>query len=595
MIKGYLDNWKNLDSNQNLLFFAQLINELIYDYSIPSNRVATLNSHYLCFDALSTIGIIEENGVPEGTLKPIIAELYSSLQKDAVFDNDEIKPIDLFIKQNGLSFHKVSNTDDLNFVDSKKIIISLYQKYFKGRDYCLRLKKRLSEIIYENDINKQNLLFNITKSFITELINGGYSQQYIFDQLTYCFFNRKSGTISFNKLKRFLDIFTFDENSYSVFFIADSSFETISKQYKEYQIYDQLSCKTKLKIEERFLEKQANERFFVVNKINAPDPFSAAEKLIHTFQIQSSFYRLNNHNLQFEIIDKKIGIYDSTNYFTKYKHPKSVVKKTHNVPDELIEKTVEKCMIATSSALKTNFIDGQSIIKAVNFHALSLDTSSNENQLLDLWAIFETLLNISNKHSSDRIQQIISILVPVLKQRYLFELFSQLKTDIQYYSKKIFSEILSAQKEQNEVVAITNFVLLDEYRDLREKELKMLNDFPLLRERIIYYNSLLSKKSGIFQFINKHSIRIQWQIMRIYRNRNLIIHNGTSMPYLPLLIENLHSYVDTFMNYFIDEFAKNKGKEQIYQELFLKEYELLLKINNKKELVDFETIKHLLT
>ena len=85
------------------------------------------------------------------------------------------------------------------------------------------------------------------------------------------------------------------------------------------------------------------------------------------------------------------------------------------------------------------------------------------------------------------------------------------------------------------------------------------------------------------------------QIMRIYRNRNLIIHNGRSMPYLPLLIENLHSYVDTFLDYMIDGFSNGNGKEQIYQELFLKECNWLAKIKVKKKQIDEETVEYLLS
>ena len=83
--------------------------------------------------------------------------------------------------------------------------------------------------------------------------------------------------------------------------------------------------------------------------------------------------------------------------------------------------------------------------------------------------------------------------------------------------------------------------------------------------------------------------------MRIYRNRNLIIHNGRAMPYLSLLIENLHSYVDDFIDYMIHGFIESKGMELIYQELFLKESEWIANMNVKKASVDSETIDYLLS
>ena len=77
MKRGNLEKWSDISTCNNLLFFSQLVNELLFDYSIPSNRISTLNSHYLCLDALSAIEGIDDHGVPEGTLKPIMEELYS--------------------------------------------------------------------------------------------------------------------------------------------------------------------------------------------------------------------------------------------------------------------------------------------------------------------------------------------------------------------------------------------------------------------------------------------------------------------------------------------------------------------------------------
>lgn len=44
MKQGDLSQWNNIEACKNLLFFAQLVNELLFDYSIPSNRISTLNS-----------------------------------------------------------------------------------------------------------------------------------------------------------------------------------------------------------------------------------------------------------------------------------------------------------------------------------------------------------------------------------------------------------------------------------------------------------------------------------------------------------------------------------------------------------------------
>lgn len=594
MKKGFIDKWKDLEGCQNLLFFAQLVSEQIFDYSIPSNRISTLNSHYLCIDALSAIDDIVDSGVPEGTIKPIIEELYVSLEKDEAFVLSNQSPLSLFVKQENNGYRKIYNTKDIGFKDAQRIVNAIHQKYFSNNSYFHLLKKLIKEIVESNDIDKQDSLFKLTKSFLTELINGGYHQQYIFDQLIYSFFNKKTDVKTPARISRFLDAFTFNEKKFDVVFIADKSFENVTNKYNKYIVKNQLRCRTQLEIEETYLKKDEDYRYFVVEDVEDFDAHSAAYGILKNFQFQASFYRLNDHNVQFDIANQKFFIYDENDYFTIYKHNKSAVKKTKTIPFELIEKNFLKGNQAASSAFRSDFSDGRALLNAVNFHSLSIDTISEENQLLDLWATFETLLNISNKHTSDRIQQIVSILVPVLKQKYLYSLFEQLSADIKNYSKDVHSSILSVVNGQNDVISIAKFVLLDSYECERNQKVSQMTDFPLLKERIMYYNQVLSTKAGVYSFVEKHSRRICWQIMRIYRNRNLIIHNGRAMPYLSLLIENLHSYVDDFIDYMINSFVQDAGKELIYQELFAKECEWLTRMNVKNKAIDEETIEYML-
>lgn len=593
MKKGFLDKWKNISECQNLLFFAQLVNEQIFDYSIPSNRMATLNSHYLCLDALSAINDIDNHGVPEGTLKPIMEELYSSLEKDIAFNSSEIKPLDLFVKQDVNTYKKIFNIKDLNYNDSKRIVYAIHQKYFSGDLYLGLLKKLIVELIESNDVQKQGELHKVTKSFLTELVNFGYSTRYIYDTLIYVFFNKKTTVKSTSRISRFLDAFTFEEKKYTVFFIADKSFENVTSQYEMYTTKTQLIARNELEKEHAYLNKKYNEQYYVVEKLTATDAYAAADSLIEIFMVQDSIYRLGNHYLKHDISECKIGIYDENNYFTIYKAPKNPVKKARTIPTSLIEENLTRVRTATSQAFKDDYINGQALINAVNFHALSIDSTSKENQLLDLWAVFETLLDISNKHTSDRIQQVVNVLVPILKQGYIYSLFQQLSDDIKNYSEDLFDSIVKGGTD-NEIISIAKLVLLNEYEQELSNLTSALVDFPLLKERILYYKQVLSSKKAIYDFVEKHTLRIKWQIMRIYRNRNLIIHNGRSMPYLSLLIENLHSYVDDFLDYMINGYVSKQGKEIIYQELFLNECEWTAYMNVKKSPIDASTIEYIM-
>lgn len=116
-----------------------------------------------------------------------------------------------------------------------------------------------------------------------------------------------------------------------------------------------------------------------------------------------------------------------------------------------------------------------------------------------------------------------------------------------------------------------------------------------MQERIIYYNEMLSTKEKCARFVEKHLNRIKWQIMRIYRNRNLIIHNGERMPYLALLIENLHYYIDDFIEYIIEAFSKDLTLYNMELDLFIQEQDWLKYFNNKNERILKEDIVRILS
>ena len=185
MKKGNLEHWENYDKYTNLLFFSQLVNELLFDYSIPSNRVSTLNSHYLCLDAMSAIEGIEKHGVPEGSLKPIMEELYSALKKDPIYSEKNNSPLDFFVKYQGDRYVFSSRVSDLNYEELKKTAEALHTYYFSESKYYDSLKESITDIVTNNKTDKQKELFRLVKSLLTELMNMGYSLSYIYEVTNY--------------------------------------------------------------------------------------------------------------------------------------------------------------------------------------------------------------------------------------------------------------------------------------------------------------------------------------------------------------------------------------------------------------------------
>lgn len=596
MKRGNLEKWKNLSACNNLLFFSQLVNELLFDYSIPSNRISTLNSHYLCIDALNAINDIDYHGVPEGTLKPIMEELYSEIKKDPVFSLSD-SPLNFFVKYQHDKYVICKRVADMGYEELKKTAIAINNYYFNNDKYYFLLKERISRIVKENKPSDQPILFRLIKSLLTELVNKGYSIRYLYMMMNQLFWEPRELILSNDLIDTFFDAFSFYDNDYTVIFKVQKKQIGPLISYLDWLDYSkELPEDIQLLIEKAFLKKKSGEVFLLASR-KALDPYTAAEMVTRHIEVETSVYRLYDHRYKFTITDADCIICDAKNYYKMERNIKAV-EHTKTPSSKEIAESMKLASDTIQNIVRIgNYDDIISVLSAIRYHSHSLNSFSEENQLLDLWAIFETVLDIKNqKHTSDRIQQICMYLVPLLKRRYLYSLFKQLSDDIKSYNEVIFNSIIDGETVESEIVLrICEFTLLQEYKEKREQILGECRDFPLLIERISYYCESLQSPAKIHSFVEKHAERVRWQIMRIYRNRNLIIHNGSKMPYLSLLIENLHSYVDDFMAYTIHSLSQEKSIETMCQELFVKECRWNASFPRQNNGITRNQIKHILS
>lgn len=62
-----------------------------------------------------------------------------------------------------------------------------------------------------------------------------------------------------------------------------------------------------------------------------------------------------------------------------------------------------------------------------------------------------------------------------------------------------------------------------------------------------FSKTLTTDANNCTRALDNHKQRVEWQIRRIYRARNMIVHDGTTPSYTNILIENLHDYLDSVM------------------------------------------------
>lgn len=108
-----LRNWTISEETEGLLFFAQRMDEILFDYTVDSYKGRMLNSFMLIIEALKTIADIESAKIESAHLKYVIEELNWSLQQDIVvhqlLENEKELFIPISFDENNKDYTLIKN------------------------------------------------------------------------------------------------------------------------------------------------------------------------------------------------------------------------------------------------------------------------------------------------------------------------------------------------------------------------------------------------------------------------------------------------------------------------------------------------------
>lgn len=107
--------------------------------------------------------------------------------------------------------------------------------------------------------------------------------------------------------------------------------------------------------------------------------------------------------------------------------------------------------------------------------------------------------------------------------------------------------------EESIVWKLAKILSVKTYQTEYNKLYEALDEYPLLQYRMeLFSKKIFVNSETVYKELVRHRLKLRWQIMRIYRNRNMIVHSGEHMPYLNVILGNLHYYVDAMFDILIE-------------------------------------------
>lgn len=540
MLPMRLKNTVDDPSVESFLYFCQVLDEQLYDFTDHSFKAPALNTFTRTLELQNLAAANHHAGIGKDALLPFIEELDWSISNDPVLNGEQ---------KNLCKFHIKAARESLDEPD--RIAKSLAGLRLSLGDYFESIKEEVKRCLSESP-QKKGRLAKLASAFIVQAELLGFPRRHTYHTLQIVIRGKIYGrdiTDYSSLLNSFFDRFS-NRAEYECTLLVSktvSRFPRLLEQFGIELLGQELKKEGLNKRQLEFIEGCSAEEIFIkVRKIDAPSAVRAQEISAATFAAFVGIVRYVEHRL--ELNRSRISLVERTSDSKKFivrdsLDPMHCWSPSHNGGEEemlLIREAVNGRHFNDSSKRR--------VARAFRYHGAALQTLSPENQLVDLWAALEGILSTPKK-GLPRVEYFAESILPVLTLSYAEKLIDSIVPAIK--KEKALYELINenVKTAESDFSKAVHFLFCSEYEDTRQKgfaQLKGRN--PLLLNRCWDVTQRLGTRKALHETLKMHRKKLKWHVCRIYAMRNSIMHNASALPYLPTLVENLHVYLDSLIN-----------------------------------------------
>jgi hypothetical protein len=420
-------------------------------------------------------------------------------------------------------------------------IYSVLKREINSNAYALRTIELLSKAIHQNQKSKIDFL---ARELVTTLINMGMSTKHI--KKTVLSFFYYGDEITTDSLKEFLkEIFPHLHH-----FSICQKITTAADVLDEENIMPfGLSFSTQLpEFCEGFNDNNDfsilndNQLFVLAENVEEFDAYSALATVDERIATLHDLFGIYHHKNSYELSDSALVEQCCLPGIRSLQRSKN---RMLNVNDFRPKKAAKKLDRLLEDTQIIGGPDAGKFFRLVDFHAMSVSSEIPENQLLNLWISLETLTPPNPKKSI--IDNVVNGIIPFIGLNYFRRIFERLTYDLVRWNRRVISDLVKKVDHYRDNTLMQNIVKLivdKKNEEVLEQLFTYLGDFELLRYRAFTLSQKFSSAQRAIEYLEEHEQRVMWQLRRIYRTRNKIVHSGETPEFTGSLIENAHDYFD---------------------------------------------------
>ncbi|WP_295241362.1 hypothetical protein [uncultured Brevundimonas sp.] len=523
-----------------MLFFAQKVEELSYSYSISSYKSRTVSLTGLITEAIDCL--LQVSSLPQmmSHAEHIIDELRDRIKICPAAKHTLRLPVDRY-----LSFDLKNVHDSINQLKTLRAELS-------PPDYIPIIELLLIEEIEGR--GSKTAIDILASELISTVQYHGISRDHISKAASDIFFG-DSPVIDCTAISAFVqNIFPY-VHQFTVYISISDHIKSIDVELLstfDISIIDSVPSNINKKDHGKFLsDHRKNFSSCLAIDVEARDYFSAAESAKASIDVLSDLYRVFYHKWSHEtgslaVVEQKC----CAGVFKEVAMPGNFM---HYVKDSRPQKAQELLSDALTSVSFVRGPDRSRYLSLISMHGLSLQSTASDSQLINIWTCLETITPPKG-HSSNtsNVANVVDNVVPVLMLGYIKRIVLTLFFDLARWDKtKLTSAFdqFGAFKANDSVGKLVEIITDVDRPEALEFMLAELDDFELLRFRLYTVATILRDRKLLRAKLDSHERNLRWQLHRIYRVRNKIVHAGMTSSYIKYLVENAHQYYDDVFDF----------------------------------------------
>ena len=509
------------------------MDEMLNPDSFESFRAFTLDSIARLDEAISLLYDVEQGRIPQKALDPIFAELLWSLEKDSVAQTLAFAEIEILKDVIRIGQYHLADISAHCFL-IKRLTSQQYKKELETM-----LIARLSDDKHRHDFRK------LCGFYCSHIVNMGYSKRYVASVVEETFFTKEIHRAGARTINRFFGHFRVTQRQFVVYAIVSREFALFIRRLNYTIVAPREIDEVTSAAFGPHIAAHPGHMIFKL-KQHSFDQFGAmiaAHSLITSLRAMT--YLLQHpmscewvNNMFVIAVRSRKGAMISKIDISFDSHSRTRMTTTSG-------KRL-KGMVSYAGRLINNF-DGTSterLFNSLNIGALARTGASQENQLISFWSAVEVLLSDPPKETP-RIVHYTGLLVPCLCLRHVRRQTVALFDNLLLGYRRAFMKILNKEEHANTGDSHTNLaylLLASENEGLRNELCELCANNPLALHRLWKFHRDYKEPTSALEAINGHEKRVTWQILRIYRARNQLVHSGNVPSYLQSLILNISEY-----------------------------------------------------